>query len=409
MRKTLFIPVVLVFAAFANAVSWQVVDTSGTGEKCPEQLKDSEFRFGSAGTFVEDYAFFTFGDSSLASITICSYGGTGEAIIESEPFIFDSSSPIKFEASIPVVSGLQVFVGADGKFWKQINAPTWWASPGEECFKDLKVKQSASDPNSNEPVYSSYSYSSGQWADGEPHKLSVRVVKGSEKDCFNQVFIKGVSVGGGSTVAPSPPATGEGDGLAWLDDYFLEDETTAVPNKQKLEREFLKLGRALDKKYYVLNPLIDDDSTGLINGLFALFQLANDYSFNALITGKKGLTCGDYVALTKPEVKRIVNDVYGEELIVEEVLLQEASNDPYLPEGKAAFSPFDRVIDTNHICFRITYPGGEQEYLDYWSYQLGEPLMGPWKEKEDHWRSVVEGGPTQDKLDVLPEKIWGKK
>lgn len=399
---TIFCSVILLSSVYA--LDWKIVSTKGTGAKCPSNLRDMSF--GNKGYFVKDYATFTLGDDSLAQVSLCSYGGTGEAVIETEPFTYDSDNPIQFKAHIPVVSGFQVFAGVDGKFYKQLNSPTWWQNSYKECFKDMKVKGSKYNLQSSDPIYSDYSYPSSQWGDGEEHKLTIRVVKADDTDCFNVMHIKDIDVKGNNiltSILPDTEDDGDEDGpLDWLKDFFLEDEKTAIPNEQKLEEELLKLGKVLDKRYYVANPFVDDDPLVIYGAFFAGFQkYLNDYTFNALITGKQGITCGEYVDKTKKEVKNIVKDIYGDRARLDIVYMSELSSKTEDPD---LIDRWDKTFDVNHVCFRITYPDGKQEYIDFWSYQSGDPLLGPWKEKENYWKGVTESW-DNDALHIEEKKL----
>jgi hypothetical protein len=396
---------IILIASSSLALEWNIVKTSGTGDKCPS-ANQKDIVFGNKGTFFKDYAMITFGDNDLMQVSLCGNSGTAEAIIESEAFSYDSDNDINFKGSFPIVSGLQVYMSVDGRFEKQINSPTWWKSPSDmECYKDLKTKQNSRDPYSDDPIYSSYSYSGAQWGDGKKHKIRIRVVKGDEIDCFNVVHLKDFSINSVRNPLGDIPSLKPENGdaslniLEWLKDFFFEDDNTIIPNEIKLEQELLKIGQVLDKRYYVLNPFVDDDPFVIFGSLASLFLKFNDYTFNALITGKEGITCGDYVDKTRNEVKNLVTDLYGSRAKLEEVYMMEhstVSNDGWFDSFKSFMTRTDALFDVNHVCYRITYPDGKQEYIDFWSYQMGDPLIGPWEEKEAYWVKAISGSNSDE-------------
>jgi len=196
MKYSLAILICILFlcttvSASGSEISWNIVSTSGTGDKCP-QMPGGAMMPSGVDYYTGDYALITL-TPELAIVQSVSCGvGTAEAVLETDPFTHSTDSPIEFEMHIPVFSGSQVYISVDNKFEQQMNAPTVWG----ECIQDDKTSgiTAFGDPMAE---FSKYTYPSGQWGDGKPHKLVMRVVKG-DKNCPAMASIKNIDGGSGS-------------------------------------------------------------------------------------------------------------------------------------------------------------------------------------------------------------------
>ena len=181
MKKMMILFIfVIILVPFASAsekqIKWNIKSVTGTGEKCPPMSGTMP------GYTVVDYAaIFIIGDT--ASVTTCG-SGTAEVILESDAFILNTDdSSFTIDMHLPVISGVTYFLGVDGLFWKQLQ-DGWWKNTGDDCVKDAKAIGDTA-------IFSPYDYSTAQWGDNKPHKLSLKIVKGSA-DCLVLMNTRGI-------------------------------------------------------------------------------------------------------------------------------------------------------------------------------------------------------------------------
>ncbi len=203
LRVLAFSIVLLVLVSSVSALEWGFVSTSGTCEKCSRIVGSIP----GASYVTEQYATGLFAPGS-AHVTLCSYGGTGEAILQSDPFVYTSKDPVKVELWLPTFSGAETQLGVDNRLWKTVSGPVWWKSDSK-CVKNLKTQPNRDPSSDGTPVFSTYEFPSSAWEDGKPHRLSLRIVKG-DPDCHFMVAVRNVRV---TSTPPKPtttPTTGAG-------------------------------------------------------------------------------------------------------------------------------------------------------------------------------------------------------
>lgn len=181
MRKIIILFIfIIILVPFASAsekqIKWNIKSVTGTGEKCPPMNAVMP------GYTVTDYAAVLItGDT--ASVTTCGTG-TAEVVLESDAFTLNTDdSFFTIDMHLPIISGATYFLGVDGLFWKQLQNG-WWKTTGEDCIKDAKA-------NGDTVIFSPYDYSTAQWSDNKPHKLSLKIVKESA-DCLVLMNTRGI-------------------------------------------------------------------------------------------------------------------------------------------------------------------------------------------------------------------------
>lgn len=235
-------------SASGSEISWNVVSTTGTGDKCP-QIPDGAMMPSGVDYITEDYAQILLGPG-FAQITESCGVGTAEAVLETDPFTHSTDSPIEFEMHVPVLSGSQVYISVDNRFEQQMNAPTVWG----ECSQDEKTSGTTAfgDPMAE---FNKYTYPSGQWGDGMPHKLVMRVVKG-DNNCPAVVTIKNIDGGSGSDASSMIPAIentedmgGAIDGVMDLIEKYLKPILSIIP----------AFGESLNEDCTINEKVFDDE------------------------------------------------------------------------------------------------------------------------------------------------------
>ncbi len=153
-----------------------------------------------------------------------------------------------------------------------------------------------------------------------------------------------------------------------------------------MKEDLYALRDQIEKTNYVLNPWQGDRSM-VIHKVATLTNLAYDATIGQ-ITGKSGLTCGDFVEKTSQEVHRIVQKHF-QGTKVESMIFEERSS---LPENNTWSNFLDQIVPDNHNLIRVTLPDGAQLAIDFHqNLHPGKraPLIRKWDEVRQEWREYL--------------------
>lgn len=143
-----------------------------------------------------------------------------------------------------------------------------------------------------------------------------------------------------------------------------------------------------DKGFYVRNPGLDVDGLAYVDGWFGdrglqLVSAVGDATIGRL-TGNQGITCDDYVRMTKEGVKQAFDRAFDGKAKVEIISFEEKST---LYDQASWGNWFDSCNRQNHILFKATLPSGHAVSVDFWdNARRDTPIVREWDETRDIWK-----------------------